>query len=463
MAINEILVIAMLLVFVLLLFSGFPVAWVLGGVAVLFTGLGWLTDRYLDGLTGLDYSTLGLAVGRVFAVMDNWVLVAVPLFILMGQTLERAGVAEGMMNSLQQLLGRVRGGLAIAVTLIGVVLAAATGIVGASVTLLGVLALPLMLRQGYQPSLAVGTVAGAGCLGILIPPSIMLVIMGDQLSLPVGDLFMGAVLPGLLLALLYVLYILYRGWRNPEAAPPPTTLSGVDFALLIRLLRDLLPAAVLILGVLGSIFAGIATVTEAAGVGAAGALALAALHGQLGWSALGEILDKTLLTTAYIMAILVAATLFSLVLRELGGDELIAAAFAGLDLPPYGLLLVALLLVFLLGFVLDWIEITLIVLPLLAPVVMGLDLAIPGYGVVENPALVWFALLVAIALQTSFLTPPVGFALFYLKGVCPPSVRVADLYRGVLPFIGLQLLALVLVVIFPALVTWLPAVAYGPE
>jgi len=461
MAINEILVIAMLVSFVLLLFSGFPVAWVLGGVAVLFTGLGWLADTYFDAITGLDYATLGLAVGRVFAVMDNWVLVAVPLFILMGQTLERAGVAEGMMDSLQQLFGRVRGGLAIAVTLIGVILAAATGIVGASVTLLGVLALPLMLRQGYRPSLAVGTVAGAGCLGILIPPSIMLVIMGDQLSLPVGDLFMGAVLPGLLLAGLYVLYILYRGWREPDAAPLPAGESGVDLALLARLLRDLLPAALLILGVLGSIFAGIATVTEAAGVGAAGALLLALFKGRLDGATLRGILDQSLLTTSYIMAILVAATVFSLVLRELGGDELIASSFAGLDLSPYWLLAVMLLLVFLLGFVLDWIEITLIVLPLLAPVVTGLDLAVPGYGVVENPSLVWFALLVAIALQTSFLTPPVGFALFYLKGVCPPAVRAADLYRGVLPFILLQLLALLLVAVFPSLVTWLPAVTYA--
>ena len=461
MAINEILVIAMLVSFVLLLFSGFPVAWVLGGVAVLFTGLGWLADTYFDAITGLDYATLGLAVGRVFAVMDNWVLVAVPLFILMGQTLERAGVAEGMMDSLQQLFGRVRGGLAIAVTLIGVILAAATGIVGASVTLLGVLALPLMLRQGYNTSLAVGTVAGAGCLGILIPPSIMLVIMGDQLSLPVGDLFMGAVLPGLLLAGLYVLYILYRGWREPDAAPLPAGESGVDLALLARLLRDLLPAALLILGVLGSIFAGIATVTEAAGVGAAGALLLALFKGRLDGATLRGILDQSLLTTSYIMAILVAATVFSLVLRELGGDELIASSFAGLDLSPYWLLAVMLLLVFLLGFVLDWIEITLIVLPLLAPVVTGLDLAVPGYGVVENPSLVWFALLVAIALQTSFLTPPVGFALFYLKGVCPPAVRAADLYRGVLPFILLQLLALLLVAVFPSLVTWLPAVTYA--
>jgi tripartite ATP-independent transporter DctM subunit len=462
MALNEILVVAMLASFVLLLFSGFPVAWVLGGVAVLFTGVGWLADNYFDAITGLDYGTLGLAVGRVFAVMDNWVLVAVPLFILMGQTLERAGVAEGMMDSLQQLFGRVRGGLAVAVTLIGVILAAATGIVGASVTLLGVLALPLMLKQGYNTSLAVGTVAGAGCLGILIPPSIMLVIMGDQLSLPVGDLFMGAVLPGLLLAALYVLYILYRGWREPAAAPLPANTGRVDLALLARLLRDLLPAAVLILGVLGSIFAGIATVTEAAGVGAAGALLLAWLKGRLDGATLRGILDQSLLTTSYIMAILVAATVFSLVLRELGGDELIASSLAGLDLSPYWLLAVMLLLVFLLGFVLDWIEITLIVLPLLAPVVAGLDLAVPGYEVVENPALVWFALLVAIALQTSFLTPPVGFALFYLKGVCPPSVRATDLYRGVLPFILLQLLALLLVAAFPSLVTWLPAVTYAP-
>lgn len=452
---------AMLASFILLLFSGFPVAWVLGGVAVLFTAAGYLADTYLDAATGLDYNTLGLVVGRIFAIMENWVLVAIPMFILMGLTLERSGVAERMMDSMQQLLGNVRGGLAISVTLIGVVLAASTGIIGASVVLLGVISLPLMLRQGYAAPLALGTVAGAGCLGILIPPSIMLVIMGDTLSLPVGDLFMGAVLPGLLLGALYLTYILLLAYLRPALAPLPVRAAEVKRVGLWRLLRDLLPALALIFAVLGAIFAGIATVTEAAGVGAAGALLLAWWYRRLDRQQLQTVLQQTLGTTAYLFAIFVGATAFSLVLRELGGDELIESLLTGLGLGDWGLVLVVLGLVFVLGFFLDWIEITLIVLPLLAPLVMDMELGIGPAAGIDQPQLLWFALLVALTLQTSFLTPPVGFALFYLKGVCPPGVRLADLYRGVLPFILLQLLALALVLGFPSLVTWLPARVYG--
>lgn len=461
MAIEEWLVLAMLASFILLLFGGFPVAWVLGGVAVLFTAAGYLADTYLDAATGLDYNTLGLVVGRIFAIMENWVLVAIPMFILMGLTLERSGVAERMMDSMQQLLGNVRGGLAISVTLIGVVLAASTGIIGASVVLLGVISLPLMLRQGYAAPLALGTVAGAGCLGILIPPSIMLVIMGDTLSLPVGDLFMGAVLPGLLLGALYLTYILLLSYLRPALAPLPVRAAEVKRVGLWRLLRDLLPALALIFAVLGAIFAGIATVTEAAGVGAAGALLLAWWYRRLDRQQLQTVLQQTLGTTAYLFAIFVGATAFSLVLRELGGDELIESLLTGLGLGDWGLVLVVLGLVFVLGFFLDWIEITLIVLPLLAPLVMDMELGIGPAAGIDQPQLLWFALLVALTLQTSFLTPPVGFALFYLKGVCPPGVRLADLYRGVLPFILLQLLALALVLGFPSLVTWLPARVYG--
>ncbi len=461
MAIEEWLVLAMLASFILLLFSGFPVAWVLGGVAVLFTALGYLADSTLDAATGLDYNTLGLLVGRIFAIMDNWVLVAIPMFILMGLTLERSGVAERMMGSLQQLLGNVRGGLAVSVTLIGVVLAASTGIIGASVVLLGVISLPLMLRQGYAAPLALGTVAGAGCLGILIPPSIMLVIMGDTLGLSVGDLFMAAVFPGLLLGALYLAYILVTATLRPGQAPLPAGTAAAGPIGLGRLLRDLLPAAALILAVLGSIFAGIATVTEASGVGAAGALLLAWGRRRLDLQQLASVLQQTLGTTAYLFAIFVGATAFSLVLRELGGDELIESLLSGLGLGDWGLILVVLSLVFILGFFLDWIEITLIVLPLLAPLVVDMDLGVGPAAGIDQPQLLWFALLVALTLQTSFLTPPVGFALFYLKGVCPPEVRLADLYRGVLPFILLQLLALGLVLAFPALVTWLPARAYG--
>ncbi len=462
MAVNELLVIAMFLSFVLLLFSGFPVAWVLGGVAVLFAGVGYLSDRYLDTVTGLDYSTLGLAVGRIFAVMDNWVLVALPMFIFMGLMLDKSGMAERMLHSMQRLFGNLHGGLAVSVTLIGIILAASTGIIGASVVLLGLMSLPAMMKQNYNTSLALGTVASAGCLGILIPPSIMLVIMGDQLSLPVGDLFMGALFPGLILGLLYLVYLLVYGYLRPEHAPVVSEQKSAGWQAVLELIRNIIPPALLILAVLGSIFAGIATVTEASGIGAFGAIILAWAYGRLSWPVLSEVVHHTFKTSGYIFAILVGATVFALVLRELGGDELIESALTALPFGPYGIILFILALVFLLGFFLDWIEITMIVLPLLAPTIAGLDLDIPGYGVVDNPALVWFALLVAVTLQTSFLTPPVGFALFYLKGVCPPQVRLLDIYRGVAPFILLQLIGLLLIVLFPALVTWLPAQAYSP-
>lgn len=461
MEMNEILVIAMFVTFILFLFSGFPVAWILAGVGILFAGIGYYSDIYLGTWTGLDYSTLGLAVDRIYGIMDNWVLVALPMFIFMGLMLDKSGVAERMMQSMQALFGKVRGGLAITVTLIGIILAASTGIIGASVVLLGIMSLPVMLGQNYDKPLALGTVASAGCLGILIPPSIMLVIMGDQLGLSVGDLFMGAVFPGLLLGILYMLYILAYAWFLPEKAPLPDDQEPFSWAIVGKVLLNILPPAGLILAVLGSIFAGVATVTEASGIGAVGAIILAFAYNRLSWKIWKEVTFNTFNTTAYIFAIFIGATIFALVLRELGGDELIESTLSGLPFGPYGIIAFILLIVFLLGFFLDWIEITLIILPLLAPVIMGLDIEINGYGVVDNPELVWFALLVAVTLQTSFLTPPVGFALFYLKGVCPPDVKLIDIYKGVVPFIVLQLIGLLFVLSFPALVTWLPAVTYG--
>ena len=455
-----ILVIAMFASFIALLFTGFPVAWVLAGVGVAFAGIGYLTDNYWETATGLDYNTLGLTVGRIFGIMDNWVLVALPMFVFMGLMLDKSGVAERMMHSMQKLFGKVRGGLAITVTLIGIILAASTGIIGASVVLLGVISVPVMLKQQYDKPLALGTVASAGCLGILIPPSIMLVIMGDQLGISVGDLFMGAVFPGLILGTLYVVYILIYGRLRPDNAPLAADQTTITPADLVRVIVDIVPPALLILAVLGSIFAGMATVTEASGVGAFGAALLALVSGRLDLRVLKEVTINTMNTSAYIFAIFIGATVFALVLRELGGDELIESALTGLGFGPYGLIAVVLLLVFLLGFLLDWIEISLIILPLLAPVIAGLDLDINGFGNLDNPELVWFALLVAVTLQTSFLTPPVGFALFYLKGVCPPGVRLIDIYRGVVPFILLQLAGLVLLFLFPALATWLPSVAY---
>jgi tripartite ATP-independent transporter DctM subunit len=457
------LVISMFFTFIALLFTGFPVAWVLAGVGITFGGVAWFTDNVMGWtMTGLDYNTLGLLVGRIFGIMSNWVLIALPMFIFMGLMLDKSGIATRMMHSMQKLFGNIKGGLAITVALIGIILAASTGIIGASVVLLGVMSLPVMLKQKYDKPLALGTIAASGCLGILIPPSIMLVIMGDQLSIPILDLFMGAVFPGLILGLLYITYILVYCKINPKSAPLAADHKEVNLKDVLRALYDIIPPAALILLVLGSIFMGVATVTEASGVGALGATVIAILYKRFNLKILKEVVVNTMNTAAYIFAIFVGATIFALILRECGGDQLIESALMGTGLGPHGLIIFVLVLVFLLGFFLDWIEISLIILPLLAPVIAGLDLQINGFGVVDYPNLTWFALLVAVTLQTSFLTPPVGFALFYLKGVCPPGVTLLDIYRGVIPFIILQLIALVLVFLFPEIVTWFPSKVYKP-
>ncbi len=461
MDINQYLVISMFITFMLLMFSGFPVAWVLAGVGVAFAVIGYFADLYLDAMTGLDFLTLGLVVNRIYKIMDNWVLVALPTFIFMGIMLDRSGVAERLMHSMQALFGKVRGGLAITVTMIGIILAASTGIIGASVVLLGLMSLPAMQKQGYHMPLALGTIAGAGTLGILIPPSIMLVIMADQLGISVGDLFMGAVVPGLMLGFLYLLYIFIIGLLKPENAPLADDREPFDWRLVLRVFRDIFPPALLIFAVLGSIFAGIATPTEASGIGALGATLLAVFNQRFSFKVLKESVEGTMRTSGYIFAIFIGATCFSLVLRELGGDEVIESALTGLPFGSYGIVAFILFIIFLLGFMLDWIEITLIVLPLLAPVVSTLGFDIDGGGVVDNPTLVWFVMLIAVALQTSFLTPPVGFALFYLKGVCPKEVRMEHIYRGVIPFIVLQLVGLLIIACWPELVLWLPILAYG--
>ena len=461
MDVNHILIVAMFVTFILLLFSGYPIPFVLAGVSALFTLIGYLADLYLGTSTGVDYMYVGMVVNRIFKLMDNWVLVAIPMFIFMGLMLDRSGVAERMMGSIQDMFGRVRGGLAVTVTAIGIVLAASTGIIGASVVLLGLLAIPTMLRQGYDKSFAAGTVAAAGTLGILIPPSIMLVIMADQLGLSVGDLFMGAVFPGLILGGMYIVYILLISFLDPDKAPLPDNRSPLSFGVVWNVLKTALPAVLLILAVLGSIFAGVTTVTEASGVGALGAIVLAAINKKLDFKTLKEVIHDTFNTTGYIFGIFIGATCFALVLRGLGGDDLISMALTGLPFGSYGTIIALLLIIFLLGFFLDWIEITLIVLPLLTPVVASLDIQVSGFGVVDNPEMIWFLLLVAMALQTSFLTPPVGFAIFYLRGVAPADIQLGHIYRGVIPFIVLQLIALTMLVIWPGLVTWLPAVAYG--
>ncbi|MBO9475242.1 TRAP transporter large permease subunit [Shimia sp. R10_1] len=463
---EEMMVMGMFMTFIGLLFTGFPVAWTLAGTGMIFGFAAYLFDNDLmlwTGLestfTGLDYLTLGAVVNRVYATMSNAVLVALPMFIFMGLMLDESGVAERLMTAMTRLFGTVRGGLAITVTLIGIVLAASTGIVGASVVLLGVLSLPTMLQNKYSKTLATGTIAASGTLGILIPPSIMLVIMADQMALSVGDLFMAAMVPGVLLGTLYLGYIFIVAQLNRAAAPVPEGAKAPDWSVIKDVLVAVLPPLGLILAVLGSIFAGITTPTEASGVGAIGATLLAVIYRKLTFKKLWNVCKATFNSTAYIFAIFLGATVFSFVLRELGGDEFIEHLIGSTGLGPNGTILFILFICFLLGFFLDWIEITLIVLPLMGPVVMALDLGIPGFGL-DEPALIWFVILVAVTLQTSFLTPPVGFSLFYLKGVCPPEVKLTDIYKGVVPFVLLQLLCLGLVFLWPALVTWLPSVAY---
>ncbi len=450
MEIDEILAILMFLSFIFLLFAGFPVAWMLGGIAIIFASIAMLCDAYFDTFIGIDWPYVSLANDDLWNTMQNWVLVALPMFIFMGLMLDRSGIAEQMMQSFTQLFGRVRGGLAVTVTIIGILLAASTGIIGASVVLLALLGLPIMLRNGYQKELAVGTICSAGTLGILIPPSIMLVIMADRLARSVGDLFMGAVFPGLLLGSLYIAYILVISMLRPKVAPLPKDMPTLSVWVVLGVLWSASPPALLILGVLGSIFFGIATPTEASGLGAFIATMLALFKGRLSLKVMHEVVCQTTTTTAFIFGILVGASAFALVLRGLGGDELIEATLLGMDLGPHGTIIFILFIVFLLGFVLDWIQIILIILTLVAPVVTSLGFDIN-----------WFMILFAVCLQTSFLTPPVGFALFYLKGVAPPEITVRHIYKGVIPFIFIQLFGLAIVYMFPAIVTWLPEQAYS--
>ena len=451
----------MLTTFIGLLMTGFPITFVLCGVSLVFTIVGYLADLYMDTTTGLDFSVLGMIVMRVFNLMSNWVLVAIPMFIFMGLMLDRSGIAEKMMDAMQKMFGKVRGGLAISVALIGIILAASTGIIGASVVLLGVLSLPIMLRQGYSKSLALGTVAASGTLGILIPPSIMLVIMADQLNLSVGDLFMGAVIPGVILGVLYMVYILLIGLVRPKHAPLPDHREKISPKVFLEVLKTVLPPLGLIVLVLGSIFAGVATPTEASGVGALGAIVLVWYNKKLSFKVFKEVNKATFQTCSYIFGIFFGAQAFALVLRMLGGDEFIKRLLLSLPFGPMGVIAFIIALVFLMGFFLDWIEISLIFLPLLAPVLPGLGLEVNGYGVIEKPELVWFAVLVAVTLQTSFLTPPVGFTIFFLQGVAPEGVVLLDIYKGVIAFVGLQVLGFLLVFVWPELVTWLPALAYG--
>ncbi|GAB2498627.1 TRAP transporter large permease [Arenimonas alkanexedens] len=435
--------------------SGFPVAFVLGGVALLAAGVGIVLGSF-------DPSFLEAFPNRVFGVMTNETLVAVPLFVFMGVMLEKSRIAESLLEAVASLFGQVRGGLVVAVLLVGALLAASTGIVGATVVAMGLISLPTMLRHGYCPRLASGAICASGTLGQIIPPSIVLVLLGDQLgnayqqaqlrqgvfapeTISVGDLFAGALVPGLGLVTLYLVYVLWVAWRQPARAPAIVTTTRGKLALA----KAIVPALSLILLVLGSILGGIATATEAAAVGAVGATVFAGLYGQLGWARLREVGEHTVRVTAMVFAILLGAALFSLVFRGYGGDDLVHEALTALPGGKWGAVVAVMLLMFLLGFVLDFIEIVFVVVPIVGPVLLGLGV---------DP--VWLGVMMAINLQTSFLTPPFGFALFYLRGVAPPGLATGDIYRGVLPFIGLQLLMLALVATFPALATALPAWLY---
>ncbi|MDH3559431.1 MAG: TRAP transporter large permease subunit [Gammaproteobacteria bacterium] len=447
----------------LLLMTGFPVAFTLAGSALGFAFIGQLTGSF-------DSAFLAALPNRLYGIMTNLTLIAVPLFVFMGVMLERSRVAENLLDTMAALFGRLRGGLGLSVILVGMLLAASTGIVGATVVTMGLLSLPTMLRRGYDPRIAAGTICAAGTLGQIIPPSIVLVLLGDVLSsayqqaqldmgvfspdtVSVGDLFSGALLPGLILVSLYLAYLAITAALRPATMPAITDAeqeSLSDGALLQQVLRVLLPPLLLIVAVLGSILAGIATPTEAASVGAMGAVLLAVAQGQFNLGMLREVMRSTTRVTCMVFMILIGASVFSLVFRGFGGDVIVAELLHNLPGGALGAMLAVMLLMFLLGFVLDFIEITFVVVPVVGPVLLSMGL---------DP--VWLGIMIALNLQTSFLTPPFGFALFYLRGVAPAQVTTTQIYQGVMPFIGLQLFMLIILALWPQLATWLPGIIYA--
>ncbi len=448
----------------LVLLAGYPVAFSLGGTALIFAGVGTLAGHF-------DAAFLHALPSRLYGTLTNQTLVAVPLFVFMGVMLEKSRVAENLLDAMALAFGRLRGGLGISITLVGMLLAASTGIVGATVVTMGLLSLPTMLRRGYDPALATGTICATGTLGQIIPPSIALVLLGDVLSsafqqaqlkmgifspdtVSVGDLFVGALLPGLALVALYAGYVAVVAWLRPDAAPAVSreelASATAERPLALLLIAGLLPPLALIMAVLGSILLGFATPTEAAGVGALGATLLALGRGELDRDRLREVVRQTTRVTCMVFMILIGATIFSLVFRGFGGEELIHEFFNQLPGGAMGAMFVVMLVIFLHGFILDFIEITFVVVPIVGPVLLAMGL---------DP--VWLGVMIALNLQTSFLTPPFGFALFYLRGVAPPEVTTGAIYRGVVPFIVIQLAMLGILALWPALATWLPGVIYG--
>jgi tripartite ATP-independent transporter DctM subunit len=442
----------MFLVLALLLFTGFPVAFVLGGVSLAFGAIAW----GLDVFNPVQFYNLLVRIWG--GVAASQVLVAIPMFIFMGTVLERSGVAKQLLDCLQVLTRRIPGGLAMSVTLMGTIMAATTGIVGASVVMLTLIALPAMLERKYKPELAVGTIASAGTLGILIPPSIMLVIMGDLMQVPVGGLFAGALMPGLVLAVFYLVWIGVISYLKPEIAPPmPAELGpGSTGELISMVLRSFFPPMLLVGLVLGSIFLGWATPTEAAGVGCAGALALAAWNRALNRQSIRAIIESSALTNAMVFFITMGASVFAYMFRALGGDDIVEQLLASMGIDTaWEVMIFVMSLVFVLGFFFDWLEICLIVLPVFGPILKGLDFS-DHVGGDATVFLTWLMVVMAVNLQTSFLTPPFGFALFYMKGTVPPSVTMGHIYRGIIPFVVLQIIALAVCIAFPDLVLWLP-------
>ena len=440
------------------LMAGFPVAFTLAGVALIFAGLGILTGTF-------DASFLSALPNRIFGIMNNETLIAVPIFVFMGVMLERSKVADQLLQSLARLLHHIPGGLGLSVVLVGAMMAASTGIVGATVVTMGLISLPTMLQRGYHPTVATGTICASGTLGQIIPPSIVLVMLADVLSnayqqaqlslgsyapktVSVGELFAGALIPGLLLVVLYIAYLLVLALVRPAMMPAVADAAETRVSL-GHLLRLIAGPLLLIVAVLGSILKGVATPTEAAAVGAVGAMLLAGIQGQFNLPTLRQVVYRTAAISTMVFMILIGASLFSLVFRGFGGDTQIADILHNLPGGAFSAMLVVMLVMFLLGFVLDFIEITFVVVPIVGPALMAMGL---------DP--IWLGVMIALNLQTSFLTPPFGFSLFYLRGVCPPSVMTSAIYRGVIPFIGIQLLMLLVLALWPDLVLWLPGVIY---
>ena len=431
---TEFLALAMFGTLVATLLLGFPVAFTLGAIAIFF------------GIPTLGLDIFSLLPMRIYGIMTNFTLLAVPLFIFMGVILERSGLAERLLRDLSDLFGSLRGGLTVSAVLVGAILGATTGVVGATVVTLGVIALPAMIRQKYPTGIAAGTIATAGTLGQIIPPSIVLILLADIMGVAVGKLFVGAIIPSAILIILYIGYLVFHGLKNPDSFPKPKTISSVDWK---SVLISISPPLLLIIIVLGSIILGIASPTESAALGCVGALLLSLASGEFSFNSLKESAAYTVKLTSMVFIILVGATAFSLVFKGLGGDLIIRDSLLSLESGQLVFIVMSMLLIFLMGFFLDFIEISFIVIPILVPICHLLNI---------DP--LWFGLMVAINLQTSFLTPPFGFSIFYLKAVSPKEIETTEIYKGVLPFIGIQLVVLLLLALFPQLVTWLPKQAF---